>query len=324
MNKILLVLICFILLGGISYAQTAPSREEVRQYRVQYGFQEKVTTTYKMTCSTTIERTDELGNTQIFNREIVVYLNYYRPSALSDGFAEIRTMFDSIVYRYDDGDNKFHWSSHTAFTGKFPQCEDYVNTIFPMLGAYYFTTISPYFEVAKIESERLEEKRFEIEKITNPFTKATWEKAYSDDNLLFYSDMNKNVIRNGRFAIDSAWKMQFVIPIEGIRYVCDTADVKFYLYDGRNFNIKAEMQSMYPNTNDSACVIGISNAMLTPDSTSFSKGFWDIAVSPRGVIDKIIGRFETTANYTIDENKFTDKITTNIRYEFLTTTRFAD
>jgi len=323
MNRITLTLICFIVLSEIVFAQnTAPLREEIRQYKIQYGYQEKVFTTYKMFCSTTIERIDELNNNiKVFNKEIEVYLNFFRPSDLQEGFAEIKTIFDSIIYRYNVENNKYKWSSN-AVADEFPQCEDYLNLVLPILGRIYNTTISPYFEVAKIDGERLIEKRDEIDNISNPFTKAVWEKANSDDNLLFYSDMNKNVLRNGRFAIDSTWKMRFEIPIEGIRYICDTADVKFYLYDGKNFNIKAEMPSMYPNTNDSACVIGVSNVMLKVDSASNSKGYWDVAVSPRGMIDKVIGKFETTVNY-LDENiKFTDKITTNIKYEFLKTLKW--
>jgi hypothetical protein len=325
MNKIAVILIYFILSSKINYAQSAaPSREEMRQYKIQYGFQEKVVTTYKMSCSTKIERTDADNKIQIFNREIEVYLNFYRPSRLENGFAEIRTIYDSITYKYDDGKNRYKWSSSTGANDPFPKVDDYFNLIFPMVGRTYNTTISPYFEVAKIEGERLDEKRNEIDSIPNAFTKAVWGKANSDDNLIFYSDMNKNVIRSGRFAIDSAWKMVFTIPIEGIRYTCDTADVKFYLYDGKNFNIKAEMKEMYPNSNDSACVIEISNKMLKASPTNNSKGFWDIAISPRGLVNKVIGQFETDANYSVDDTEFKDKITTNIKYEFLSTLRWAD
>ncbi|MCL2039091.1 MAG: hypothetical protein FWG85_01515 [Bacteroidetes bacterium] len=324
MNKTTLTLIYFLLLNGAIFTQNAFSqRDESRQYKIQYDFTERVYFTYKMTCSTTIERTNSDNTKQTFNREIVVFLNYFRPSSLNNGFAEVRTIYDSVVYKYDDGKNKYKWSS--AGDDKVPSCDDFMNLVFPLSGKYYFTTISPYFEIAKIESDRLDESRRDIERISSPFGQATWEKVFSDDNLIFYSDMNKNVIRAGRFAIDSTWQMRFTIPIEGIRFSCDTADVKFYLYDGKNFNIKAEMPEMYPNVDDSSCVIGISNVMLKMDPTSNSKGSWDIAVSPRGLINKVIGKFETNAIYDlINDEKITDKITTNITYEFLKTLRFAD
>ena len=323
MDRITLTLICFFVFSGIIFAQSAPpSREESRQYRIQYTFQESVFTSYRVTCSTTIERTDELNNIKLFNRVIEVYLSFYRATPLYDGFVDVRTFFDSVTYSYIVGSEKYKWSSNAD--GDFPQCDDYINLIFPILGRSYNTTISPYFEVAKIEGEYLTEKREEIEKITNPFLKAVWEKANSDDMLILYSDMNKNVLREGRFAIDSTWNMRFEIPIEGIRYICDTAEVKFYLYDGKNYNIKAEMPLMYPNTDDSSCVIGVSNVMLKVDSTSNSKGFWDIAVSPRGMIEKVIGKYETIANYSDESIKFTDKITTNIKFEFLKTQKFFD
>ena len=321
MKKIPFTLLCFALLSGIIFAQS--SGIESRQYKIQYGFQEKVAFTYRMTCSTTIERIDAHEKTQSFNRIVEVYLNFFRPSGLIDGFAEIRTIFDSITYRYADTENEYKWSS-VGIKDKFPRCDDYFNLIFPMIGRFYYTTISPYFEVAKIDGELLLDKRRDIDSIPNPFTKAVWEKANSDEMLTFYSDMNKNVIRNGRFAIDSTWKMQFTIPIEGIKFTCDTADVKFYLYDGKNFNFKAEMPYMYPNTNDSTCMIGINNIMLKVDSTSNSKGFWDIAVSPRGLIDKIVAKFETNNNFSVGKDNFIDKITTNIKYEYLKSLTWAD
>jgi hypothetical protein len=64
--------------------------------------------------------------------------------------------------------------------------------------------------------------------------------------------------------------------------------------------------------------------MLSVDSTSKSEGSWDINVTPRGLINEVVGKFITTSNYSDGNMKFSDKIKTDIKYEFLTTTRFKD
>jgi hypothetical protein len=118
--------------------------------------------------------------------------------------------------------------------------------------------------------------------------------------------------------------MQFTIPIEGIRYTCDTATVKFYLYDGKNYNVKAEMLKMYPNLLDSSSVIGMNRDILPVDSSSFASGFWDVSVSPRGMLDKVNGVFFTKTNSEKSGLKFSDEIKTQIKYEFIKSERFRD
>jgi len=320
MKKIFLSL---ALLFSISYVIFAQSSEESQQYRIQYNFVERTMFTYKMTYQTTVKRTFADNTTQNFERNLEIYLSFWRPSAISDGFAEIRTGLDSFNYEYRDENGTIKWASQSN-AHPIPENPDY-DVVFPILGHSFFKTISPYFDVAKIEGKHLDEARERIRQMDDPVLRRIWLKANSDVNLKFYADMNKNVLRSGRFAIDSAWNMRFTIPIEGIRYTCDTANVKFYLYDGRNFHIKAEMPRMTPNVNDSASVIGMNRDILSVDSTSYSTGFWDISVSPRGMLNTAKGEFTTKTNSITTSNlKFSDEIRTVIKYEMLDSKRWRD
>jgi len=299
------------------------AREESRQYRIQYDFQERTIYTYKMNYTTTVKRTFADNTTKNFERKVEVYLTFWRPSALSEGFAEIRTSLDSFNYEYKDENNSVRWSTQSN-ENPIPGNPDF-DVVFPILGRSFFTTISPYFDVAKIEGKYLDEARDNIREMSDTTLRQIWLKANSNENLKFYADMNKSVLRSGRFAIDSAWNMRFTIPIEGIRYTCDTATVKFYLYDGKNFHIKAEMPKMMPNLNDNASVIGMNREILSVDSTSYSSGFWDISVSPRGMLNTAIGKFTTKTNSATSGNlKFSDEIITEIKYEMLGTQRWRD
>jgi len=325
MKKILLTVALLItfstVIPSVLFAQT--NIEQQRQYRIQYDFAERTVFIYKMTFQTTVKRTFADNSTKNFERNVEVFLSFWRPSALSEGFAEIRTSLDSFNYEYKDEKNFVRWSTQSN-ENPLPGNPDF-DVIFPILGRSFFKTISPYFDIAKIEGKYLDEGRDNIREMQDTVLRRIWLKANSDLNLKFFVDMNKNVLRSGRFAIDSAWKMRWTIPIEGIRYSCDTADVKFYLYDGVNFHIKAEMQNMTPNLNDSASVIGFERDILPVDSTSFSSGFWDISVSPRGMLNTAKGEFKTKTNSKTSTNlPFSDEITTVIKYEMLDSKRWRN
>jgi hypothetical protein len=309
-----------------SQTNSAPNDENytddgVLQYRIQYNFAERVIFVYKMTYSTEIVRTFSDSTTQNFKRDMDVYLSYWRPSGLVEGFAEIRTGLDSILYNFTDGKQNVKWFSNG--NDDLPSIPDF-DVVFPIMGRSYTTTISPYFDVAKIEGKILQEGRESIENMPDTTLKKIWKKAVADENLNFYSDMNKNVLQNGRFAIDSTWKMRFTMPIEGIRYTCDTAKVQFYLYDSKNFHVKAEMPYMYANVEDSASVIGLNRDILPVDSTSFATGFWDISVSPRGMLNSAEGEFTTKTKSKYRQMEFTDEIKTKIKYEFVDSYRWVD
>ncbi|MPM40709.1 hypothetical protein SDC9_87357 [bioreactor metagenome] len=302
---------------------TSSSREELRQYRIQYDFAEKTFYKYKMTYKTIVKRTFADAKVENFERDMTVYLSFRRPSGLKDGFAELRTNLDSIIYKFTDGKKSYKWSSQ-ADDDPIPPNPDF-DIVFSIIGHSLDMTISPYFEVAKIEGEQLDDLRETIDKMEDTARRWIWWKANTDEYLKFYMDMNKNVLRSGRFAIDSTWKMKFSIPIEGVKYSCDTTNVKFYLYDGKNFNVKAEMPKMYPNLTDSSTIIGLANDVVVPvDSTSSSAGYWDVSVSPRGMLNTAQGIFTTKRNYPNSTLNFSDEIKTDIKYEFLGVIRWKD
>jgi hypothetical protein len=285
------------------------------QYKMQYAFAMKTKYFYKFTCSTQVHRVYEGagdGDSKDFTRIVDVYVTFWQPSSTQEGFAEVRTYFDSLHYNYICSDTNVKWSS--AQSDFIPNNADF-DYYFPVVGRTFTSTISPYFELAKISSDQLKEFRDALKDMKDTVLRDIWLAANEDENLAFYADMNKNVLRPGRFSIDSIWKMHFTIPIEGIHYTCDTAKVQFYLYDGKNFNVKAEMPKMYPALHDSGEVLGYSRLVLPVDSSSSSEGYWDISVSPRGLIDKVVGSFKTSANRTMQEHKFTDNITTTIKIE---------
>jgi hypothetical protein len=298
------------------------NREGGRQYKFLYDFSPKTKFNFKLTYNTLVTRTFSDKTTKTFERDMVLFFSYWQPSPTKEGFSEISVGLDSIKYNYSDGKKTYSWAT-VSDNDDIPSNYDFDN-VFPLVGRFFDVTLSPYFEMAKIEGKILDEVRSGIEKMGDTTLRKIWRKANADENFFFLIDMNKNVYKSGRFEIDSTWKMKFTIPIEGIRYTCDTAKVKFYSYDGKYYNVKAEMPRMYPNLKDSNTVMGMDRVILPVDSTSFSTGFWDMSISPRGLPNLINGSFTTTTNSSVNEQQFSDIINTTIKYEFLSLLRWKD
>lgn len=299
-----------------------PSGE--RLYRIHYNYMLTTYIYYTLTYNAKVTRTYENGAKQVFERREMMYLTFYRPSTEQNGFSDIRVTFDSLRYEYISGKDTVRWSDRSN-TDTLPQHFDFAANVMPIVGRSFYLTISPYFDVAKLSDTILTEYRTEYGKIADELTRYTWLKGMADENLLFYADMNKSVLKSGQFGVDSAWKSRFTIPIEGVRYTCDTANVKFYLYDGKNFNVKAEMPKMYANTTDKMSAIGTKEERFFDiGEGSYSSGSWDIAVSPRGLIDKVIGKFKTFVNIEDGKVKWTDEIDTDMLYEYKSIMRFKD
>lgn len=320
-TALILFLITLISINNIS-AAPEESDSETLKFKIKYTFTTNVFYVYKCNIETNIERMFPDSSTQNIVRKEEVYLTMFAPSRPQNEFLEVNTGIDSILYEFDDGKHKYKWWS-TSDDDPLPDNADFYKTS-TILGQHYVTTISPYFEVALIKGELLDRARENVEEVSDTNLAFVLKKALSDDNLKFYTDLNKNVLRSGRYERDSAWKMSFTIPIEGMKYTCDTADVKFYLYDGKNFHIKATMPYMLPHYQEKIDITGYDNLISTLDSTSNSKGFWDITVTPRGQMQAVQGEFNTEANIHLDKDIITDKINTKIKYELVKTHKWKD
>ncbi len=329
MNRIVLKLTLMVLIG-FAPALAQDNAKSVNEYqdneaikfKFNYGFIERAFYIYKVTVDTKIHRKYQDSTTQDFSRKKDVYISLRNPTALQDGFAMVNTSIDSINYEFTDGKQKIRWNSQ-ADDMELPVGQPDFDEIFAITGRYFTSHISPYYEVARIDGELLERGREEASEIPDSVLRQIWINAISDNNLKLYTDPNKNVIRNGRFDKDSTWQMKFAIPIEGITYTCDTAAATFYLFDSKNFHIKAVMPYMYPSQ-ETAAVTGMDRVLLGVDSTSNTKGFWDISVSPRGMLNSAEGEFTTNAYRNYKEIKFKDEIITNIKFNLERTVKWAD
>lgn len=309
-----------------AFAQTAgsedPYREESLKFRFFYNFPERVFHVYKCEINTQINRVFSDTSKQTFTRKEEVYITLRNPTAKEDDFAMVNTGIDSIRYEFSDGTNTYKWWSQSDEDDLLDNQDFY--KFFAMIGRFFVTTISPYYEVALISGNLLEIGRNNIEEMADSVERFIWKQALADDNLKLYTDLNRGVIENGQFARDSSWKSKFTIPIEGINYTCDTATTTFYLYDGKSFHLKAEMPFMKPSS-DKALVVGIDDFVAPVDSAnSSSEGYWDIAVTPRGVVQSVDAEFSTKAARSINKVKFVDNIKTKIKFSLINTYKWRD
>ncbi len=299
-----------------------PFREESLKFRFFYELPERVFHVYKCEINTQIERifTNDTSK-QSFVRKEEVYISLRNPTAKLDSFALINTGIDSIRYEFFDGNRVYKWWSQSD-DDELLDNQDF-SKFFALIGSFFITTISPYYEVALISGSLLETGRADIEEMADTIERFIWRQALADENLKLYTDLNRGAIENGQFALDSSWKSRFMIPIEGINYTCDTATTTFYLYDGKSFHLKSYMPYMTPDTGK-ALVTGIEDQILPVDAGSYSKGYWDIAVTPRGVVQSVDSDFTTKAIRNLNSIEFTDNIKTKIKFSLLNTYKWRD
>ncbi len=295
---------------------------EELNFRFIYKFAAKEFFIYKCTIDTDIKRTFPDSSSKNFKRKEEVYITLRDPSGIKDGFAILNTGIDSIYYEFSDGQKEIKWWSQSD-TDEYPTNPDFDKRS-AILGKFFLSTISPYFEVAKIDGKLLARYRKDLLNVPDTTLRTIFQQAVSDENLKLYTDLSKNVIKAGRFARDSTWKMYFSMPIEGIPYSSDTAKVTFYLYDSKNYHVKAEMPFMKPDCNRVAPVVGLNRVLLPVDSTSYSSGFWDVTFSPRGRFHNAVGEFKTIAHIKLDNDMVTDTIKTKMKYELVKTYRWRN
>ncbi len=327
MKKILFIFILSLLstiniLSAQIYEEDDDNNYETLKFRIKYTFVTNVFYIYKCSIQTEINRMFPDSSLKTITRNEEVYITLRAPSNPKNGFVELNTGIDSILYEFNDGHNKYKWWS-LSDDDPLPDNFDFYKTS-TILGQYFYTTISPYFEVALIKGEILDKARENIDEVADTNLKFILKKSLSEDNLKLYTDLNKNVLKNGRFGRDSSWKSDFSIQIEGVKYTCDTADVKFYLYDGKNYHVKANVPYMKASYEEKTDIVGYENLISTVDSTSYSKGFWDVTVSPRGQLQTAQGEFNTNANIYLNNDIIKDNINTKIKFELLRTHKWKN
>ena len=331
--KIFFIVLVLLAVNNTSLAQSKLQATEIENteenldvkelnFRFMYRFAPRTFFIYKCTIDTEILRAFPDSSTKNFKRKEEVYITLRDPSGEKDGFVELNTGIDSIYYEFSDGEKSVKWWSQSDHD-PYPTNPDFVKRS-ALIGQFFISTISPYFEVAKIDGDFLQRAKDNIDDMSDTTLRFIFQQALSDENLKLYTDLNKNVIKNGRFKRDSTWKMKFSIPIEGINYTCDTANVTFYLYDTKNYHIKAEMPFMKPDYNTVVPIVGLDRVLSTVDSASKSSGYWDVTLSPRGRFEEATGEFNTIANIKLDEALVTDTIKTKINFKLLETYRWKD
>lgn len=226
----------FVLVASSARAQkagaTAPS---FREYRLQASYRAGIAQNYEVSEKTTVQRVHSDSSIRSYQREVLTYVTV-RCIESMDNISRLVVTADSLVYKFTTGPSVIDYDSQKDAAPKaFPDLNNYVGA----LNRSYELTYSPYGEVTKVSGDQIDFWREYIQ--TNvgdldTLISTIWLQALSDENLLHLGDMQKQIVPGSKRAIDSSWKHNFRLRVDGVVYE-GKARSTFKSYEGGVFTI---------------------------------------------------------------------------------------
>jgi hypothetical protein len=184
-------------------------------------------------------------------------------------------------------------------------------------------TISPYNDIAKIESEKLDWFRdYTLVKSgdnLDSLTKILWRDGLSDDIYKNFFDLVKVKIPVSFIKLDTVWKSPFTIFLDGVWY-SDSAKVLINGMKDGVFNLGVNLDSLIPWKGNYR-FYGIEKNLLSIDSSK-ATGSYSISITPRGIIREASGLFNSEVFSSSHREKFRQTISTYIEYKLLNQTKY--
>ncbi|MCX6154234.1 MAG: hypothetical protein NT007_08745 [Candidatus Kapabacteria bacterium] len=285
-------------------------------FKVKISFPALIYHKYVFTDSTKVLRTYSDGSTKTYNRVLQYSYTFFAPNPPSEGFQKVKIDIDSLIYSFK-GDSLYIFydsqNGHAPNT-RFP---DWIANM-PMLSKTFDLTYSPYYEVANIEDEKLQELRNYINdkggSSMDSLTKYMWIRGYSHEHLLHFTEMNKGIIPFGSFQGDSVWNApKFSIEINGMDFN-DTAKVNMKSYNAGIITLEAKCTNIQPQAKEIRSH-GISK--LTQVESGTGTGNYEFEVNTQGLIKRAEGIFDTEVNIRIGNEVFKEKIKSHQKWTLI-------
>ncbi|MFN3305837.1 MAG: hypothetical protein ACK42Z_01485 [Candidatus Kapaibacteriota bacterium] len=197
-------------------------------YQLKAYFKTQTFYNYVLYDTTEVHRTYADSSKKHFKRIINYFMTLVQRDDPKDGFAKVEIYIDSITYKFVENDKVYEFVNIESSNPNIFKFEDFQTYIVPM-SMQFEIIYSPYGEVAKIEGERLLEKRSYVEKLrpTLPDTLwyYNWNDGLSDQRLKHIGDVIKLIYPPHPIFRDSLWRSPIELLIDGINLI-DTVELK--------------------------------------------------------------------------------------------------
>lgn len=297
-------------------ADTEKDDTEPITYKLFVKYPTKVYNVYKINEHTDSWRQYSDSSVKEYERDVTYFITQVAPSLPEDGFQTVRVVFDSLRYRFKEGEAEFTFNSQDEELPSVNFMDLTVSSV-PQ-GREFNMTYSPYGEVADIGGESIEwlENYINEQAVgsTDTLTIYVWLNGISDLHLKYLGDLQKRLIPNGRVTLDSTWKTFFEFELDGVSFY-DSVRVSIDDYANGIFNIKAEADSLKAYSGKYR-LYGIKNHLVDIDA-SRGKGTYRIKLTPRGAISYAEADFYAEMVPRVSRERFKQKVKTKVTWELL-------
>ncbi len=264
------------------------------------------------------------SSTVKYTRNMIYYLTLVQPDPPVDGFSRVEVSIDSIYYRFQEGQKVYEFSSIENSNPNVFKFEDFQTYSIPM--SMEFTIVySPYGEVAKIEGERLLEKRRYIDTLKATIPDSiwyfNWVDGLSDSRLKQIADVIKITFPINPVYKDSIWSSPIELQIDGIN-VIDTLDLKCTGF----FNNKYSIEGVFKNPSlewKKTKFYGI-KTLSFPHKIARGQGVFKQILSAAGLVQSLNINLdlEIFVGEKSENILFTEKIKKNLKWEMVKSFKF--
>jgi hypothetical protein len=299
----------------------APETKLPPAYMLKANFKLQVYYNYVLSDTTIVKRVYADSSQREFKRIVNYYLTIMQPDAPKDGFSKVEVSIDSINYKFFDGNKVYEFSDIETANPSVFKFDDFQTYSVPM-SMQYDIIYSPYGEVAKIEGERLEEKRNYVEQLKTSIPDSiwyyNWKDGLSDARLKQIGDVIKILYPINPVYRDSIWYSPIELQIDGLNIV-DTVELKATGFMNNKYSIVGRF--VKPSTIWKNTKFYDIKSLSLPYKIINSKGNIKQTLSATGVVHE----FEINLNLTLEVGNpfvFKENIEKHLRWEMVKSFRF--
>lgn len=216
-------------------AQQATSAPPAREYKLQALYRASIAQSYEFVEQTTVERTYRDSTKATYARTATFFVTVRCIEAL-DGVSKVVVNLDSLIYKFTSDGKDVTYDSQKDITPKnFADLNGYIGP----LNRSFELTYSPYGEVTSLSGEQIDFWRDYLEQNSadlDTLTYTIWMQSLSKENLLQVGDLQKRTIPGLRKAVDSTWKHQLAMRVDGTLY-SGSVRSRLAAYEGGLYNI---------------------------------------------------------------------------------------
>lgn len=218
-----------------SRAQQMTATPPGREYKLQTLYRASIAQNYEFVEQTSVERVYRDSTKATYSRTANYFITIRCIEAL-DGISKVVVNLDSLIYKFTADGKDVTYDSQKDITPKnFADLNGYIGP----LNRSYELTYSPYGEVTAVAGEQIDFWRDYLEQNSadlDTLIYTIWMQSLSKENLLHLGDLQKRTIPGLRKAVDSTWKHQLTMRVDGAIY---SGDVRSRLasYEGGLYHV---------------------------------------------------------------------------------------